>query len=419
MTLCGGKLRDHQSGEETKAWVRFAKGSFLLRSRDWRIEILFKEAALTLRGLRRDAGFTVVSVLLLALGIGLTSAVFTLLWQVVYAQLPVPDPSRLFVLRTNVNHMGRSDSDSAETVVSAPAFRYLSEHFSAASGTVARAGQLVNIDTPEGPRHLRAELVSGNFFAVTGVKPVIGRAILDSDDTLSDSSHVAVLSYGFWQEAFGGELAALNSSIRVNGVPFHVVGIAPRPFTGLIAGQAPQIYVPLSVRSAIRPGWNSLNDWSVRWLNIFFRFAPEHSIDQAQAELGTVYRAAVREELATEPAQPSDYLQELAHERVLLLPASQGSHGMLDHWRQPLRILQWLTAAVLLLTCVNIAGLMVVRAIKQRQEILVRYALGASRGALMRLYFMQTIILSVAGGLAGIWLARACASSALKSRPCR
>jgi|GEM_PF-2967905 len=369
------------------------------------IDILLKEAAVTLRGLRREPGFTLVAILLLALGIGLTSAVFTLLWQVVYERLPVPEPSRLFVLDTNVTHMGREDSDSQAAVFSAPLYRYLTRHFPGAE-MAARHGELVNIETPEGPRHLRAELVSGNFFVTVGVKPVVGRAILSGDDSVSNPRYVAVLSYAFWQEAFGGSIGAWNSSIRVNGLPFRIVGIGPPHFTGVIAGSAPQVFVPMSVMPFIDPGWNKSDDWSVRWLNLFFRLPPERSAAQAEARINPIYRRGVREELAAETPQPADYLAELSHERVSLLPASQGVHGMLDQWRQPLRILQWLTAVVLLLTCINVAGLAVVRAIKQRRETLVRYAMGASRAALVRLYLMQAVILSLAGGLAGVWLAR-------------
>ena len=155
----------------------------------------------------------------------------------------------------------------------------------------------------------------------------------------------------------------------------------------------------------INPGRNKSNDWSVRWLNLFFRLPLERSVGRAEAELNPIYRQAVRQELATEPAQSADYLRELSHERASLIPASQGVHGMLDQWQEPLKILQWLTAAVLLLTCINVAGLTVVRSVKQKQEILVRYAIGASRAALVRLYFLQALVISVAGGVAALWLA--------------
>ncbi len=371
-----------------------------------RFDVFLKETIITLRGLRRERAFTAISVLLLALGIGLTSAVFTLLWQVVYAQLPVPDAAHIYTLATNVNHMGREDSDADASSFSAPTYRYLSTHFTAASGTIARHGEMVNIETPEGPRHLLSDFVSGNFFDVLGLKPVLGRSILPQNDMLSDSRYVAVVSYGLWQQAFGGQVSAWNSSIRVNGLPFRIIGVAPRHFTGLVSGQSPQIYLPLSAFAAINPGWHSMDDWSIRWLNLFVRLPAGVLPVQAEAQLQSVYHAAVRQELATERVQPPDYLQELAHERMSLVPASQGVHGMLDQWQQPLQVLLWMTVAVLLLTCLNVAGLTVVRAIKQRREMLVRYALGATRGAVMRLYFMQTVALSCAGGLAALWIAR-------------
>jgi len=372
----------------------------------FRFDVLLRETLITLRGLRRERAFTGISVLLLALGIGLTSAVFTLLWQIVYAQLPVPDPSSIYTLATNVNHMGREDSDAGVSSFSVPTYRYLSTHFTAASGMIARHGEMVNIETPDGPRHLLSAFVSGNFFDVLGTKPVLGRSIAPQNDVLSDHRFVAVLSYSFWQEAFGGQVSAWNSSIRVNGLPFRVIGVGPRNFTGIVSGQTPQIYVPLAAFGAVNPGWHAMDDWSIRWLNVFVRVPGNMARTRAEAELQPVYRAATREELATEGVQQPDYLAELAHEHLSLVPASQGVHGMLDQWQQPLQVLLWMTVAVLLLTCLNVAGLAIVRAIKQRQEVLVRYALGATRGAVMRLYFIQTLALSVAGGVAALWIAR-------------
>jgi putative ABC transport system permease protein len=375
-----------------------------------RLGILSKEVAVMVRGLRRDPGFFFVSVVLIALGTGLTSAVFTLLWQVVYAQLPVPDPSRLFALHTTVAHMGRSDSDAHETVVSAPLYRYLTHYYQSASGVVARHGQLVNVQTSNGGEHLRAELVSGNFFRVIGLKPVLGRSITDNDDNTANPAAVAVLSYDFWQEAFGGQIGAWNSSVRLNGVPFRVVGVSPRGFTGLVAGQAPQVYLPLSALPLVNPGWKGMNDWSLRWLNVFFRLPPSMALNKAETELKAVYGAATNEELAVQPTQPADYLRELKQEQVRLVPASQGIHGMLDGWRQPLRILQYLTAAVLLLTCINLAGLVLVRSLRQGKELTVRYAMGASRYAVVRLQLVQTLILATVGGALGLWLAQGSAA---------
>ncbi|MGA8593125.1 MAG: ADOP family duplicated permease [Bryobacteraceae bacterium] len=370
--------------------------------------ILAKEAIIVLRGLYRERSYTIVSILLLAIGIGLTSAVFTLLWQAVYASLPVPDPAHLYALSTNVTHNGRAESDvpvGPAAVFSLPTYRYLASNFTAASGITARHGELVNIETPQGPQHLRADFVAGNFFAVVGLKPIIGRPIAPSDDTLTGEHFSAVLSYNFWQEAFGSQLSVLNNTIRVNGLPFRIIGIAPKNFTGLISGQAPHIYLPVAAYAAINPGWNKFDDWSFRWLNVFARLPAQMPHARAEAELQPVYHAAVREELATQSTQSPEYLRELAHEHMSLTPASQGLHAMLDEWQKPLEILQWMTLAVLLLTSLNVAGLTVVRAIKQRQETLVRYAMGASRAAVMRLHFIQTLTLSIAAGAAALWIA--------------
>src|SRR5581483_1883164 len=169
---------------------------------------------------------------------------------------------------------------------------------------------------------------------------------------------------------------------------------------------APKLYLPLAVYNDLNPGWRGDGDWALRWLNAFVRLSPHLSRQAAEAQFQPVYRAAVRQELASEGTQPPQYLRELSHEYVSLVPASQGVHGMLDRWKEPLRILQWMTLAVLLLAAINIAGLMVARAVKQRHEVLIRYAVGATRMAVMRLRFLEALAVSVAGGLLGLLVAR-------------
>ncbi len=154
-------------------------------------DLLWKEITLTFRGLRKERAFTALSVVLLALGIGFASAVFTLLWQAIYAQLPVPEPEQIFTFKTNVTHNGRSQSDAMAQTFSAPAYRYLAGHLASGMEITARHGELVNVETASGPRHLLADFAAANFFDVLRARPVIGRAF-DANDRFA-----AVLSYDF------------------------------------------------------------------------------------------------------------------------------------------------------------------------------------------------------------------------------
>jgi putative ABC transport system permease protein len=364
-------------------------------------DLLWKEVALTLRTLRREITFSVLSVALLALGIGFASAVLALLWQAVYAQLPVADAEQIFTPNTNVTHMGRSDSDANAQTFSVPMYRYLSEHLSTASGTLGRHGEMVNLETPNGSQHLPAEFVTDNFFDVLGVKAVIGRTFGRQAEHFE-----TVISYDFWQEAYGGQASAWNSVLRINGLPFRVIGVAAPGFRGLIPDRAPRLYLPLESFGDLNPRWSGYNDWALRWLNVFMRVPGKTPRATAEAELRSVYRAGVRLELASEGTQPAEYLKELARERITLTPASRGVQGAINRWQEPLRVLQWMTLAVLLLAAANVAGLLVVRAVKQKHEILIRYALGATRPAVMRLHFLQTMVLALAGGLVGLLIAR-------------
>jgi putative ABC transport system permease protein len=189
-------------------------------------------------------------------------------------------------------------------------------------------------------------------------------------------------------------------------VPFRIIGIAPRGFQGLIAGQSPRLYVPIATYADLNPNWRGYEDWGLRWLNPFVRLPSGVALQTAEAQLQMVYRGAVRQELNSEGPQSQDYLKELSHERAFLIPASHGDHAQLDNWSEPLRVLQWMTLAVLLLAAINVAGLMLVRAVKHKQEILIRYAVGATRSAVMRLHLLQTVILALLGGLLGLWIAR-------------
>jgi len=368
--------------------------------------VLFKESVFTIRTLHKEKMFAALSILLLALGVGLASAVFTLLWQAMYAQLPVPEPQQVFTFSTNVTHNGRSDSDAMAQTFSVPTFRYLAQHFGVGKGVIARHGQLVNIETPAGPQHLLADFVSGNFFGVLGVKAAIGHVIGNSNDQISDGRLVAVLSYDFWQEAYGGQVSAWNTVLHINGVPFQLIGVAPPGFKGLVAGQVPKVYLPVSAYADVNPGWHGYDDWSLRWLNAFVRLPGNISYRAAEAELQPVYRAAVRQELSSEGPQAEDYLRELAHEHLSLLPATQGLHAALDQWQEPLRILEWMTVALLSLAAINVAGLMLVRGSRRRRETLIRYAVGAAPYDVMRLQFQESFLLSLAGGALGLWIAR-------------
>ncbi len=372
----------------------------------WFPSVLLKETTFTLRSLNKERAFTALSILLLGLGIGAASAVFTLLWQAIYARLPVPEPQQVFTFSTNVTHSGRSDSDAMAQTFSVPTYRYLATHFKLSKGILGRHGEMVNIEAPASPQHLLADFVTGNFFEVLGVKAAVGRLISDPNDQIPDERLVAVLSYDFWREAYGGQVSAWNTVIRINGVPFQIIGVAAPGFKGLIAGQAPKVYLPVSAFADVNPGWHGYDDWGLRWLNAFVRLPGNVSRAAAEAELQPVYRAAVRQELASERAQPEDYLRELSHERLSLMPVAQGAHAMLDQWNEPLRILQWMTLALLSLAAINVAGLMLVRGIRRRQEMLIRYAVGAAASEVMRLLFQETLILSFAGGALGLWIAR-------------
>ncbi|HXM14439.1 MAG TPA: ABC transporter permease [Candidatus Eremiobacteraceae bacterium] len=357
------------------------------------------------RSLRKGPLFTAIGILTLALGIGANTAIFSLLDQVVLRLLPVSHPEQIVIVRETGNHFGNSYGPNT---MSWPMFEDLRDHNQVFSGMFCRFPATVNIGLADRSEQISAELVSGQYFSILGVGAALGRTIGPDDDSIPDSSPIAVLSYSFWRSYFDGDAKIVGRTIALNGNTMTVIGVAQPGFDGVELGEPTRVFVPIMMKTEMTPHSDGLKDRRRRlsWVTAYGRLKP--GVTQQQAELSL--QPLLEGILELEAQQPefarsatAEDRQVFLRNRIKLMPGSD--NGLRDYMRKPLWLLLALTGAVLLLACSNLANLLLARATARERELAVRRAVGAGRARIVRQLLVESLLLSGVGAAAGLALA--------------
>jgi len=362
-----------------------------------------------LRSLGKAPFFCLAVVLSLGLGIGANTAIFSLLHQVVLGALPVPRPDELALLKASSEsksgHVSASNAGGSDFVFNYPVFRELEKH---PAGVVGVAGFLpVSASLALGNQTVPGDamLVSGGYFPVLGLEPLFGRLLAPADDVSGAGNPVAVLGYGYWHDRLGGRTEVLNQPIRVNGQIFTVVGVAREGFNGITLGDTPDVYLPLSFKPLMTPGWDGTNRFDDYWIYCFARLRPGVTRPQAAAGLNQTFAGQMEDYARQKHAWSPWRLERLRRTRLSLVAGRQGKSSTRDDARVPLLILMGATVLVLAIALANAANLLLARSAERRRELAIRASLGAGRGELMAQMLTEALLLSISGGIAGLGLA--------------
>jgi predicted permease len=411
------RLRNEGLSEEEAYWTarralgnlsaaseRFYEGSHWL----W-LEQTFQDTRQALRRLYHSPVFALTTVLTLALGIGATTSIFTLLHAVLLQSLPVSNPQQLYRVGKHAHCCiwGGYNQYPEFSIFSFELYRYFRDHTNGFSELAAfQAGGTdvgaKRIDGSEPAHRYRAEFVSGNYFAMFGVNAYRGRAITNDDDR-AGSPPVAMMSYRLWQEQYARDPSIVGSAFNLDGKPFTIVGITPPPFYGdSLRYVTPDLFVPLSSELLLAGDSSLLNQPDGAWLDLIGRIRPGASPDAIQAEL----RLELNQWLRSHRADMNANARTLLPKQTLYLgPGGAGIAVIREQYEHLLNILMLASGFVLAIACANVANLMLVRGMEQRQQNSLSVALGARPWRLLRQPLTESLVLSILGGAAGLGVA--------------
>jgi predicted permease len=361
------------------------------------IETFLQDTRYAFRMLRKSPGFTAVAILTLALGIGANTAMFTLLHASLWRPLPVKDPQQIFHLM----RASFSGDFAGEFSCSYPLFQHFSKIARPLGEIFAKSSfgsRKFDMDGASNER-IAGEEVSANFFSILHVNPVLGRVFEPQDDNMLGGNHVAVLSHDFWMRRFQSDRSILGKTILYDETPYTVIGVAQPGFTGIEAEVSIAVWVPLT--TSVDKTW--LTDSNVNWLKLLVRLHPSVVPANAQAMFEAAFRAYVANTFL--PGASPRWKLMLEAQHVTLRHAASGLATTGHKYEKPLLILLGVVALVLLISCANLANLLLARNAARQQEIMVRLALGASRARIAGQLFTEILLLSVLGAACGIVVA--------------
>jgi predicted permease len=372
------------------------------------LERLIQDARYALRRLRSAPAFTAATVMTMALGIGATTSIFTLVYAVLLDSLPVSKPDELYRLgkQSRCCYFGGYAQENEFSLVSYELYQRFLDHtqgFSqlAAFGASQYGFAVRRTDPPDTPQPYPGEFVSGNYFAMFGVAAHVGRTLTAQDDR-PGAPPVAVMSYRLWRQGYGSDPSIVGSVFDLNGKPFAVVGIAPPEFFGdALRRTPPDFFVPLNTEPLFDGDLQTPNN---HWLDLIGRIRPGVAPTTAEAEMRVVLKQWLRSHWGDMTANERAVFPQ---QTLYVRPGGAGITSMRELYERWLEILMAVTGFVLLIVCANVANLTIVRGIERRRETSLSMALGAQPSRVVRQALTESVLLSLCGGAAGVAVAYA------------
>ena len=346
------------------------------------METLFRDVRYGIRQLCKHPAFTILAIISLALGIGANTAIFSLVNTVLLRPLPVKEPSRL------IEVYGALHNGADFTLQSHLNYKDYRDRNDVFSGLFVYRMVVSSLSHNGNNQRVWGYLVSGNYFDVLGVKPILGRGFLPEEDQTHGSHPVAILSYSCWQGRFGADPSIVGKTISLNNHTFNVVGVAPKGFVGTEVAYAPAFWAPIMMAKEIEPGNNWLESRDSDNLFMIGRLKSGVTVGQAKAALDSITLQLAKE-----------YPAENEGRGIILSPPGLFIPSIRDASITFATVLMVIVGLVLLLACVNLANLQLARVTGRRKEIAIRLAVGATRGRLVRQLLTEGVLLALAGGV--------------------
>ena len=400
-------IREGMSREEAEHAARRAFGNATLmeeRGREawqWRrVENLWADMKYAMRQMAKSPGFAVTAVLTLALGIGANTGIFTLMHALLLKSLPIPEPDRLVRIALDIDTPNGMVSDQP---LNAFLLQSIQRHTQTLSGLFGWAPYDFVLKEDTGSRIYSGAVVSGNTFQVLGITPAAGRLLTPADDQRGGGPDgwAAVISHRFWQQQYHADPSIIGKHVTLTDHSVTIVGVAPEGFEGVFVAMHPDFYLPLEYEPVMRSARSLLRQPGGLWLMVWARLKPGMSLNMASAEMRALYPIAISEVL---PAAVR-HLAVIERSRFAVRPGGKGWSLLRPQYERPLLLLQILVGVVLLVCCVNLAGLCLARASTREHEFAIRGALGAARARIMQQLLVESLLLALCGGALAILFA--------------
>jgi len=362
------------------------------------------------RQLRKSPGFAVTAVVTLALGIGATTAIFTMFDQVLLRMLPVERPQELVRLDWHGSFSGSMSAFGGDigNYYSYPMYKDLRDRNQVFSGMLAAMRTNLGVAWQNQAENERAEIVSGNYFEVLGLKPAVGRLFHASDETAKNANPVVVLTYDYWRTRFGASREVIGQPLMINGHPFTIVGVAPENFHTAIGGYRPRIFLPVTMSEIAMP-WtvpgHRLDNHLNLWLTVVARLKPGVTIPQAQAGVSPLWHSLRAQEITLYPHASEKFKERYVDKSTIkVVDDSRGFAPQRMDLETPLVILLSMAGLLIAMCTLNVATLLLLRSAARVREMSMRYALGAKSSRIVRQLLIEGGLLGAAGVAGGLAL---------------